>query len=135
MARKAVDEYCMLCDQSPCACNKKVTKKVARPSAPRLAPPAVEQPARTAPTLAGFRPPKVEQPARVVPKVLNTTPVKDEDDPALRRAVTIFVEAGMVSNESIIEHRNLIDLTDQQILKIRASEWMRRKERRDHRPE
>lgn len=131
MARKPPDDYCMLCDASPCACNKKTAKRT-RPPTPRLAPPAVEQPSRTASTLTGFRPPKVEQSARPAATMLNTTPLRDEDDPALRRAVTIIAESGLLDGPEMAKHRKLIDLTDDQIIQIRASEWTKRKERRDH---
>jgi Trm5-related predicted tRNA methylase len=46
-------------------------------------------------------------------------------DQELRRAVTVLVQAGLVSEESINEHRRWIDLTDAE---LRAVMWKQRRE-------
>jgi hypothetical protein len=115
MARGA-PEYCMFCNSAPCACNKKVPTKKAKPPAP----PVVVAPAKKMPAPAA-------PPAKLLPRVVesrlsSSRPVRDPDEVALENAVTLFAAAGMLSEGSITEHRGLIKLPPTMIeaLKWRA---------------
>jgi hypothetical protein len=123
MARGA-PEYCMFCNSAPCACNKKVPTKKAKPPAPVKAsvppPPVVVAPAKKMPAPAA--PPAKLLPRVVESKLSSSRPVRDPDEVALENAVTLFAAAGMLSEGSITEHRGLIKLPPTMIeaLKWRA---------------
>lgn len=129
MARRARDDYCLICSASPCECN---TKKTASPKpAPRKAAPPppvapvapVIQPTRRA-GLGAIR--RVTPPPPPPKPVLQHRATKIEpsrEDAEMARAVTILVQAGLVSEASIQEHRRFVNLTDTE---IRAILWKQR---------
>lgn len=128
MARRAKDDYCLICSASPCECNKKaaspksVSRKTVTSTPVTPAPPAT-QPTRRA-GLGAVR--------RIAPSAPTQKPVTrhkvariepSSDDLDMARAVTVLVKAGLVSEASIQEHRRFVNLTDTE---IRAILWKQR---------
>lgn len=135
MARRTRDDYCLICMASPCACNKKKSIPSRPPARKTTAPTASVEPAKPATQsvlpvrragLGAVRKAAIQPPP---PKpVVQHQANKIEPSAADRemaRAVTILVEAGMVSEESIQVYRRYVNLTDTE---IRAILWKQRRE-------
>lgn len=124
MVRRPLEVFCFICDSAPCSCGKSA-KKVAQPPAPPVIPTATPAPVQSKRvSLSGM---KVATPApKPQAKILNTD--RTAADEQLSKAVTILVEAGLISDESIREHRKLIQLTDAE---IKGIQWRERRRTRE----
>src|SRR5689334_15365794 len=120
---------------SPCECNKKKSTP-SRP--PPRKPPAPVEPVEPVAPAASPAPPVRRAGLGAVRKVVVQSPAlkpapqhqskkiePSTADREMARAVTILVEAGLVSEESIQEHRRYVNLTDTE---IRAILWKQRRE-------
>jgi hypothetical protein len=126
MARRAQDDYCLICMASPCQCKAK--KAPAKKTAPRATQPTpVVHPVREArPGLSAVkRMPAPPKPTPRLAPIAQAQAANEAADQELRRAVTVLVQAGLVSEESINEHRRWIDMTDAE---LRAVMWKQRRE-------
>jgi hypothetical protein len=130
VARRTRDDYCLLCAASPCECTKKKSVSSRPPIRKALIPPPAKpetptsQPVRRA-GLGSVR--RVAPPPAPIKPVVQHRSVKIEPSAADRemaQAVTILVQAGLVSAASIEEHRRYVNLTDTE---IRAILWKQRR--------
>lgn len=133
MARRARDDYCLICSASPCECNEKKTaprrsasKVVAKPEPATSAAPVPTQTKR-----AGLSAIKQSAPPPPAPVVRQPTPADrvraadEAEEKQWRYAITTLARSGLLSSGSVEEHRHLIDMTDPE---IRAMQWKQRRE-------
>lgn len=131
MARRARDDLCLICLESPCTC-RKVTKKAVLPKAqPKVeAAPQLERAPVKRAGLSAVRLPANKQaapPPRTVIDNRRLEPPGRELD-SLKAAVTLIVQTLGVSESSILEHRHLIELSDTELA---AVQWRHRREYRN----
>lgn len=117
-------EYCMFCGNTPCTCiteKPKPKPKVTKVVAPETTPEPKKYTMKSLPKT-------VEPQART--SLQNTTEVTAAADEtrALRQALTVFADAGLLCSDDVIKYKDLLLMTPQQVRilawKQRRLEWI-----------